>query len=84
MEDRQSIDGADPVSAVPSMPEEADSANPAFHEGDMDVESECTALLGWVQSLEHMGSDGPVLSQTVRDVDDLCDGTAFFDVLTSM
>jgi hypothetical protein len=41
---------------------------------------EARALLGWVRAVDEATEEG-ILSRHVVEVDDLCDGVAFFDIL---
>lgn len=45
-----------------------------------EEEREARALLGWVRAVDEATEEG-ILSRHVVQVDDLCDGVAFFDIL---
>lgn len=61
------------------------SASTGLADISTDAESECAALLGWVQAVERTrGDGGGLLSRVVAEVDDLCDGVALFEVLASI
>lgn len=51
---------------------------------DRDASGLAHALLGWIKKMDESSEEEGILSKVVADVDDLCDGVAFFDVLATV
>jgi hypothetical protein len=69
------------ASSSPNNSSDIDRRNsdPGERQGT-EEEREARALLGWVRAVDDAIEEG-ILSRHVVQVDDLCDGVAFFDIL---
>lgn len=86
MEDRDddhTVKTQDPDPSI-SQTEAKDPTNDSNASSLPNLEGEVRALTAWIQSVDQgRGADG-FLSRTIENPDDLCDGVAFFEILSTI